>query len=223
MRYIGLELDSTDGCLAFPLAIDNGLRTLNFPGQGGNPFPNATDFEYPSMATDYYNFYFNHPPIGSEPVSILQAQEGYIFKVDNPDWLVWNEFVADDATTLSANMSFPGRSGDYTVAAHAGMNPPGYGNPVYGYFEPGDPSDEHMHENDLVRGSNVNGSSITGVLNGHIDNERTLRFIVYDTTNGTDYTIERFGIFRILGYNLSAGTPWLLVEFVNWDTSCGQS
>ena len=63
-------------------------------------------------------------------------------------------------------------------------------------------------------------SSVSGVLQGHVDRDRTLRVILYDGIDGNTVRISGFAVFRIVGFNTSQG--WLIAEFVRLDESCGQ-
>jgi hypothetical protein len=52
-----------------------------------------------------------------------------------------------------------------------------------------------------------------------------LRLPLWNTGDGGNgrYTISDFAIFRIIGYGTTVGEgDWLLLEFVSYDTSCGQ-
>lgn len=230
MRLIGFDLEATDGCTGFPIAVHEGVRSVTAPNTGSNPFPNANQFEYPSPPPEY-QYFFNHTP----DTPLLNASEGDIFKVQNGfgegnfGWLQWNEYVNQGAGTLDGSLTWPGNSDDYTSVAN-GQPTPGFPHPVYGFIENGDPSDTDMHVGDWVTAGpgSVAGSGVDTVLNGHIDNERTLRLIVWNNAQGQGsngrYQISGFAIFRLLGYRLNQGQggSWILAEFIRWDDSCGQ-
>lgn len=232
MRITGLNLVSTNGCTGFPIAVHEGVRSASYPGQGGTPFPAASQFDAPTnLPPDYYNYYFNHTP----DTPLLQATEGDVFKIQNGfgsgnfGWLKWNQYVNSSEVTLDGSLSWPGNSDDYTTNA-PGQTPPGFPHGVYGFIEAGDPSDVDMNVNDWVAAGvgSVNSNGVRQTLDSHVANERTLRLIVWDTFDGTGtngrYHISRFGIFRLLGYNLDQGQgdSWILAEFIRWDESCGQ-
>ena len=71
------------------------FRSLNEPGTGSNPYPDASEFTYPNPAPAY-NIFVNH----QDDIPLRSAQEGYLFKLDTSRmrWLVWNTInVANDA------------------------------------------------------------------------------------------------------------------------------
>ncbi|MCP4416220.1 MAG: hypothetical protein GY805_06340, partial [Chloroflexi bacterium] len=102
----------------------------------------------------------------------------------------------------------------------------GFANVVRGYIEPGDPTDQALHIGDWMANStgNINSSAIREQVEAHIDLGRTLRLPIWNNTAGFGitgrYQASQFGIFRLIGYNLTSG--WLLLEFIDHDTSCGQ-
>jgi len=174
-------------------------------------------------------------------VPLTQTTPGDIFRVQNGfgagnfGWLVWNIGVDANANTLTNSLTWPGDSTDYTPCTIGPGCPPGAGIPgsgfdynVPGYIEPFDPTDQTLHIGDWVAGSTgvVNATSVNEQLNEHIDLERTLRLPMWnnviDTGTSINFQNAQFGIFRLIGYNLSLPSPWLLLEFVNYDTSCGQ-
>ena len=203
MRVTGLNLQPTNGCSAFPIGVDEvNFRSLNEPGTGSNPYPDASEFTYPNPAPAY-NIFVNH----QDDIPLRSAQEGYLFKLDTSRmrWLVWNTTVSNDSTTLNHSLSWPGDSEDY---------------PTYGFYEPGDPTDQSLNIGDYVAVSSGTTSSVSGVLQGHVDRDRTLRVILYDGIDGNTVRISGFAVFRIVGFNTSQG--WLIAEFVRLDESCGQ-
>ncbi len=225
----------TDGCAGFPIAVHEGIRSLT-DVDGGNPFPDASDFGYPDPKKDtppsYEDFYRNVPQ-----VPLRDAEEGYIFKMYNGfgtgnfGWLQWNTGRPVSATTLGESLAWPGDSTNYVdhgdSAIHAAT--PLYPYIVRGYVEPTDPLDTALHIGDYIAANtgNINDVKVKNVLNEHIDladSGRTLRVIVWDEAkdpgaNGM-YRISGFVIAKLRGYNLSQS--WILAEFVRWDESCGQ-
>ncbi len=205
MRVTGLNLEPTKGCNAFPIGVDEvNFRSVSAPGgTGANVFPAATDFTYPNPAPNY-NFFVNH----QDDSPLRSAQEGYLFKLDTSRmrWLVWNTInVANDSATLNHSLDWPGDSEDY---------------PTYGYYEPGDPTDESLNIGDYVAVSAASTGSVNDVLEEHVDRERTLRVVLYDLEDSNTVRISGFAVFRIVGFNTSQG--WLIAEFVRLDESCGQ-
>ena len=117
----------------------------------------------------------------------------------------WNTALTDDVATLNHSLDWPGDSEDY---------------PTYGYFEPGDPTDDTLNVNDYVAISTATTGSVSTVLEDHVDFERTLRVILYDSEDSGTVHISGFAVFRIIGFNTSQG--WLIAEFIRLDESCGQ-
>lgn len=229
----------TNGCDAFPIAVHKGIRSVTPPGTGtAFDYPNANDFTYPGSNRPTYQEFFNNVPDQDLP----SAQPGYVYKIYNGSgqgnfgWLTWNQALPSNANTLTDSLNWPGNSTDYNDYNIGGNTGPIDGwndpDPVYiplGYIEPGDVTDQSLHEGDFVAGDNgiSNSINVRNALNEHIDLERTLRVIVWDTAtaNGNNAVyhidpLQGFAVFRLIGYNLSQN--WILAEFVRWDDSCGQ-
>lgn len=223
--------DVTAGCAAFPIAIPFGSRSVTPPGMGVNPYPNANEFDYPPLPPSYESF-VNH----ADNVPLAQAEEGSVYKVTNgPDvgnfaWLVWNVGINPTAQTLANSLTWPGDSTDYSDHGDGGTILPGFSHVVRGYVEPDDPTDTTLHIGDWVASNtgSANAVAVREALNKHIDLGRTLRLLVWeeslDSGSRRQYRVAGFALFRIHGYRLSQGDdgPWLLFEFIRWDTSCGQ-
>ncbi len=170
------------------------------------------------------------PLLDATPGDIFRVQNG--FGSGNFSWLVWNIGISADANTLEHSLTWPGDSMDYTQCSGpgcpGGAGVPGSGFPynVRGYIEPGDPTDQALHIGDWIAASSgsVTASTVQTQLQTHIDLGRTLRLPVWDTSTGTGsngrFQTSQFAIFRLLGYNILE--EWLLLEFVGFDTSCGQ-
>ncbi|MBK8906061.1 MAG: pilus assembly protein [Anaerolineaceae bacterium] len=233
MRITGTSQNATNGCSAFPIAVEEGVRSVTDPALGGsNPYPN--NFSYPSNPP-VYNSFVNH----RDDVPLLQAQEGDVFRIwngagsGNFGWLVWNLGVSANANTLANSLSWPGDSTNYSPCSGPGcpqggtVPGSGFNHPVKGYIEPGDPTDQALHIGDWVAGSTgtVNSSDVRTILQGHVDLDRDLRVVVWRvpaTGTGTNvrYQISGFAIVRLIGYNVPDN--WILAEFKRWDDSCGQ-
>ena len=234
MRMESSQVETTNGCDAFPIAIHEAIRSVLPPGDSSdaqNRWPTTfkhfvtspSPFPYPDP--NYYSF-VNHRP--NEPLQ--DAKEGYIYKIQNGTgpgnfgWLGWNG-CSNDSTALEASLTWPGNSRDYTPLPG---NCPVYGTPrVSGFVEMGDPTDREMHIGDYIATSTgtINSSGARKTLEEHIVLNRQLRMIVYADTNGQGgsnaaYKIKRFAIFRIIGHNLPES--WIMAEFIRWDSSCGQ-
>lgn len=207
MRVTGINIEQTRGCDAFPIGVNEvNFRSLTNP-DGSNPYPNSSDFTYPFNPPDY-EFFVNHET--NKP--IRSAQEGYLFKFDAATfkWLKWNTlYLPDDVTALTHSMDWPGDSQDYDT---------------YGYYEPGEGADgdKSLNIGDYVAVSTATMSDITGILQKHVDRERTLRVVLYDSVEaGTgNIHISGFAVFRIVGFNTSQN--WMIAEFLWMDESCGQ-
>ncbi|MCP4423395.1 MAG: hypothetical protein GY803_02780, partial [Chloroflexi bacterium] len=185
---------------------------------------------------DYADFLANVPD-----VSLRNAEEGYIFRVFNGfgsgnfGWLLWNIGRPSSASVLADSLTWPGDSTDYTNHGDIQIAPatPHYTHIVRGYVEPTDATDIAMHIGDWVAANagSVNAATVRDALASHIDlaaEGRTLRLLIWDESdvagNNGRYRISGFGLFQLHGYSMSqsGGGSWLLLEFIGWDTSCGQ-
>ena len=218
-------IDQTAGCTAFPIGINEAARSVTAPGTGSNPYPDGADFSYPSNPPIYASF-LDH----QEDVLLLNATPGDIFRVQNGfgsgnfGWLVWNTGIVPNAATSVNSLTWPGDTLDYTDHTDGGTAVPGSGfaHVVRGYIEPGDPTDHALHIGDWLAAStgSINSSAIRDAVNEHIDLERTLRLPIWNNSSGSQYQTAQFAIFRIIGYSITE--DWLLLEFVDFDASCGQ-
>lgn len=225
----------SNGCDGFPIAVHEGVRSLTDVG-GGNPYPDARDFDYPDPPPEYADFYKN-----ISQVPLRDAKEGYIYKVHdgfgsgNFGWLLWNEGRPASANTLADSLSWPGDSIDYSDHGDHSISPatPLYPHIVRGYVEPTNALDTALHVGDWVAANtgSVNANAVRDALASHVDlanSGRTLRLLVWDDAeqqgNNGRYKIIGFIVVKLHGYSLSQneGGSWILVEFVRWDTSCGQ-
>jgi hypothetical protein len=236
MRQVGLaNLEPTDGCDAFPIAIEEGIRSVNGPPNASVPgsYPLANTFDNDNPPT-YYDF-----PYHVDDKPLLEAKEGYVYYIfdgfgaGNFGWLNWNEYVSANAQTLEDALIWPGNSKDYTTVIPGGP-PPGWPHRFPGFLEYGDPTDSAMHIGDRVHANTglSNASGVREQLDNHIDGNRILRLIIWryeedgfgGTGNQAWYRIVRFGLFRLQGYKVTNSGPgsWILAEFIRWDDSCGQ-
>lgn len=225
MRIAGLSLNVTDGCTAFPIAVHEGVRSVTQA-----LYPASSDFDNPNPPD--YNMFPAHTP----DVPLLQAEEGDLYLIQNGfgsgnfGWLSWNEYIAANANSLQNSLTWPGDSNDYTDHGDGGQAAPGFGHVVRGFIENGDPTDTTLNIGDWVTANtgSVNANGVRNTLNDHIGPGRTLRVIIWNNaasqgSNGR-YQISGFAVFRLHGYSLNQGgqPSWILAEFINWDTSCGQ-
>lgn len=226
MRISGLNVEQSNGCAAFPIALHQSIRSISGP-TGSSPYP--TNFEFPTDPPTYDEF-VNHTPA----MPLETASEGTIFLVtrgfnqSNFGWLVWNQGITPDANTLSNSLTWPGNSVDYNNYGDAGVPAAAdYPYVVRGYAEPGDNTDTELQIDDWVAASGAQLPEIAAAVQDNIRKERDLRLITWTQNNPTlgtngHYKIDRFAVFKIRGYGNSAGDEWLLLEFVRWDDSCGQ-
>jgi hypothetical protein len=220
-----LENKPTLNCTASPIALGDSARSVTAPGTGSNPYPDAADFEYPASPPAYSSF-ANHV----DNLPLMAAETGTLYKLSNGfgssdfGWLVWNTGISASATTLGNSLTWPGNATDYTNYGDGGTAVPGssFANVVRGYIEPGDPTDQTLHVGDWIAAYTgvVSDTAVTDPLQTQIDLGRTLRLPVSNNNSSTQYQASRFGLFRLIGYNLSDN--WLLLEFVQWEDSCGQ-
>lgn len=227
---------ATNGCSAFPIAVEEGGRSL---GEEGNQFPVFDNSTYPQAGPDApaLSDFPNHR-IG---IPMRDAEEGYLYYLHDGagtggfGWLVWNEYISPNANVLADNLTWPGRSNDYSTVIN-GNAPPGFAHNVYGYIEHGDPTDTSLHIGDRVTQytGSVNSNEVRNTMRDHVDRGRTIRVIVWreGLTGGTGsnawYEVVGFAVVRLHGYSLSQGNggnqsgSWILAEFIRWDDSCGQ-
>lgn len=226
------EANAGNGCSAFPIAVEYGIRSLTDVG-GGNPYPDEGDFDYPASPPAYNEFYINVPQ-----TPLAEAREGYIYLVQdgsgfgNFGWLAWNNGINPSDQTLVDSLSWPGNSTNYADNGDSGQPAtPLYPHVVQGYVNPIDNLDLAMHIGDWVAASTGanNSNNVRDQLENHIDlNGRQLRLVVWDEAQGSGvnskYHIKGFIIAKLHGYRLDqgGGDSWILVEFIRWDTSCGQ-
>jgi hypothetical protein len=233
MRTFANEASSSAGCNAFPIIVQEGLRSVLPPGVGTPGGQNSwpTRFDYPSPEPNYNSFVNHEPDRGFN-----EAREGYVFKILNGTgngsygWLAWNG-CANSATDLREALRWPGNSTNYTPqSGNCSQYYPG--DRVLGYVEPGDPTDRSLHIGDWVKTStgSISSNGVDTQLNEHITLRRQLRLIVYEVhDNGSGnhllYQIKRFVIMRLIGYKLNQGSgepSYIMAEFIRWDDSCGQ-
>ena len=223
MRKNGVEDVVTEGCTAFPIAVDENIRSVAENTDAENRW--RTDFDYPSPPPNYLS-YIDHRP----EISFLEAREGYLYNIQNgassggKGWLAWNECVGS-ATDLQGSLEWPGNSNDHTPIPGSCNGGPKF----EGFMEAGDNTDLDMHVDDWVAVStgNINSGPGRDILQDHMEIGRNLRVIVYNQTNGqtgsnSAYLISRFAIMRLIGYRLSGNESFIMAEFIRWDNSCGQ-
>lgn len=234
MRISGLNVEASEGCSAFPIALgQGGIRSLTGPGTGSDPYPEASEFDYPVTPPIYQQFVRHQPSISLDD----NTTEGTIFKFtkgtanNNYSWLSWNQLITPGEAVLANSLQWPGDSADFSNHGDTGTNHPEYGYVVRGYSEPGNVINTELHVEDRVPISPVQlGSDITfGIanqpLNENISRGRDLRLMVFNNIEGgtNSVIVDRFGIFKVRGYgNAGAADEWLLIEFIRWDDTCGQ-
>ncbi len=218
-------LDNTQSCTAFPIAVDENIRSVSTNSTAENQW--RTDFDYPSPIPNYYSF-ANHVP----NVPLLDAQEGYVYNIQNgassggKGWLAWNLCMSADANALTNSLTWPGNSSDYNPSGGKCVADGEVMDKFPGFMEVGDNRDKSMNNGDWVAIStgNANTNSVLDALETHIDFDRTLRVIVYEDASFSPaaYRISRFALMRLIGYKMSGGDTFLMAEFIRWDDSCGQ-
>jgi len=216
--------DYTQSCTAFPIAIDESIRSVSINTSAENQW--RTDFDYPFPAPDYHSF-VDHIP----EVSLLGAKPGYVYNIQNGassggrGWLAWN-VCSSSGHDLADSLTWPGNSNDYTPSGGLCSANGEVIDKFPGFMEVGDNSDKNMNTGDWVAIStgNINTNSVLDALETHIDFNRTLRVVVYDDASFSPaaYRIGRFALMRLIGYKMSGGDTFLMAEFIRWDVSCGQ-
>jgi len=238
MRVIGFTNEVTDGCSAFPIAVNTLIKSVNPPGSPTDPFPDKKDFGNgnPLPLPEYQDF-----PLHKPGVPMINAKEGTLYLIKNGfgsgnfGWLRWNQGRPDDANTLRDSLTYPGNSKDYSeVNGGQGVNCPicPASGRTNGYVNVNDETDTNMSVNDVVAANtgNVNSKGVRDALSapmtGLITTGNLIRIIIWDEAyqqgNSGAYRIEGFAIFRLHGYNLSGNPSWILGEFIRMDYSCGQ-
>ncbi|GAB4268213.1 MAG: hypothetical protein Kow0080_10950 [Candidatus Promineifilaceae bacterium] len=241
MRISGLEIEQTNGCSAFPIAVEDGIRNVTQA-----TFP--TNFDYPTGSNiptldDYPN-----TPKDASSYDLRNAKEGVLFFIrqgsgsGNFGWLRWNQAINPSAGTLSDSLTWPGDSTDYSDHGDGGNFNliAGWGGNYIprGYVEPGDPTDQSLNVGDWVAAStgavaSVGSTNCNGAngcpMKELVDKNSAIRVIVWSADDPAQtgvndrYLISGFVVMRIVGYHLSnGGGSWVLAEFVRWDESCGQ-
>ena len=207
-----LSDNSATGCTAFPITIHEGIRSVTAPGTGSVPYPNAAEFDYPAAPPSYTSFMDHQadvPLLNATPGDLFLVQNG--FGSGNFGWLAWNAGIVPSANTLANSLTWPGDSSDYTDhISDPGFSVIGSGftHVVRGYIEPGDPADQGLHTGDWLAAStgSLSNTAVQTALNEHIDLGRTLRLPIWDNANSSGngrYQVTQFGIFRIIGYNIT--------------------
>ena len=159
-------------------------------------------------------------PIALYHTTFAGAQPGDIFpdiengvEDGNFGWLAWNDNPdSQTASALADRLTYPGNSTD----------------PVDGYTNPEDPTDHGIDVGDLIWGHTgaVNSNENRALLDDHVDTGRALRIPIWDEAHceggGSEvtYRVWGFAIVRLRGFDLDK--KMISVEFVGWDTSCGQ-
>lgn len=223
----GDPIEQTAGCAAFPITIHEGIRSVTAPGTGSNPYPNPGDFTYPPSPPAYSSFLDHQadiPLLNATPGTIYRVQNG--FGSGNFGWLVWNSGIVPNSATLANSLTWPGDTLDYTDHGDGGtaVSGSGFAHVVRGYIEPGDPTDQALNIGDWVAATtgSINSADVQTQLRAAIDLGYTLRLPIWNNTANGQYQTAQFAIFRLVGYSLSQSGPWLLLEFIDFDTSCGQ-
>lgn len=234
------SFDPTQSCAAFPIAVSSGIRSVTSPGDPSNPYPNSSEFEYPTLLPNYDQFIYH-----TENVSLDMADAGTLFKVSrgfdfaagNFGWLKWNLGITGingsgllgETAVLSNSLTWPGDSVDYANHADPGsVAADGIPHVVRGYVKPGDATAQNLQVEAWVSASPAQLPEVAAAVNQLIDDPPVLRMIVFDESDAGfgpygSYTIQRFALFKIIGYgNSAAEDEWLLLEFMGWDGSCGQ-
>lgn len=237
---------TTNGCTAFPIAIEEGVRSVR-PQIGNQPstFPAPNWFSYykGEPQDDPPPVYEDFP--GNEPdIPFTSARPGYIYKIFNGTgsgnfgWLNWNQYVQANTPHLIGSLTWPGNSDNYTSDAGNPIPPgtnPLTGQPfehgVYGFINVADDEDTDMHIGDWIAANPGINSAAWSTMDVHIERGRALRLIVWKngaggSGNNDAYQISRFAVMRLIGYRSNNGGggegAGILAEFVSWDDSCGQ-
>ncbi len=217
---LATTVTQSTGCNGvYPLAIEENARSIL-----REEF-NSLAFTRPSSAPSY-NSFSGHV----ENRELSAGREGYLYHLNFANA---GPHQQRQVALLKWNGGTPPPPSDYLVRTL--QYPGASGDPVYGYVEPGDQFDRDLHRGDVVARAPGSAASLltNSVLNptiyNHISTERTLRVPLWNAlTDDNDdaapgdtiIQITGFAIFRIRGYGSSG--PWLLLELMRLDDSCGQ-
>ena len=217
--------NQTEGCAAFPLAVDEVRRSVN-PSIYTLTITPTT--RYPATNFPTYPQIEQNGHAAEHPLSNL-ANEGdvFLFKGEgratfNFTWLQWNTDTSctgcTPATTRLVNSwAWPGNSLSATL----------------GFHHANDWTDTSLNIGDMVAVSAAPGSdaAVVTALRSYVDRNRTIRIMLWKEAEsgtipgGADYIrVSKFVNVRLLGFNYSntAANRWVLLQFVSYDTSCGQ-
>ena len=235
MRILPLDLDTTGGCTAFPIAVHEGVRSVYPPGQGSgsNTFPSQNDYHNSSPKPTYAQIGGNN----ISDVPLEDAKAGYLYKIQNGagagtfGWLRWNTGISASSGNLGNSLTWPGDAIDYEDHGDGGQAIDPFTHVVRGYINPYDSTDYQINIGDwvTVNTGSVNSNGVRTLINEHIDRDRYLRVLIWGGNptgqgNNTLFQILGFAVFKLHGHNLTQGngSSWILAEFYRWDTMCGQ-
>lgn len=230
MRVVGFKHEA-DTCDAFPIAVHEGIRSVNAPGSGSNPFPEPNEFGPGSPVARYTSYAADHVA----DVPWADAKEGAVYKIKNGfgsgnfGWLRWNQGRPDDANTLKDSLTWPGDNNNYLEPVSGGSGlPAGCAHDrVLGYVNPRECTSTQLEIGSWIAANtgNVNSSQVRSTLNSHISSKnRQLRVVVWDDSyeqgNYGEYRVAGFAVVQLLGYNLTGSNSWILVRFVKDSSDC---
>jgi hypothetical protein len=160
-------------------------------------------------------------------------------------WLRWkgyssemcsDEPSADSSNILGSSLAYPGNSTACDIIDEGG---PKEEECWRGYLNPNDTDKDHecydqeddyqLNVDDYIWGSTgaIGANSVTTVLDEHIERERILRIVIWDTFSmgggGSNimYRVYGFALVKLLDYDTGGKT--ITGIFLGWDNSCGQS
>ncbi len=146
----GTEWDNTEGCSAFPIAVDQSIRSVSTNSTAANQW--RTDFDYPTSPSPDYDSFGDH----ISDIPLLDAKPGYVYNIQNgassggKGWLAWNQCNATSASYLQASLTWPGNSKDYNpLGGLCNLNGEQMDR-FSGFMEFGDNTDKSMHVDDWV-------------------------------------------------------------------------
>lgn len=221
--------DNTTSCTAFPIALNENAISVNPPEFGSNEYPDDIEFDYPVTPPSYDSF-ISHKP----NMPLAQANEGYIFRLYDGTgtgdfgWLRWNEGRPDSDEVLRDSISWPGNNFDYKNHGYTTLFPATSLFPwiVDGFVNSADHTDISLGVDDWIlrKSAAITSTIVQEKLNEHIDKNRTLQLVIWNESNSDSYRMAKVGLFRLVGYHIDAvkESSWLALEFVGWDTACGQ-
>lgn len=189
---------------------------------------------YPITGWLYTPLTYKKTPHAGDTLEHAQQGDRFHLREDAGEgsmgWLAWHEVQQipcdpgnpNNVPNLEDALTYPGTS----MTAEDGC--------WRGYIAPGDDGlpaeqqDRDMNVGDWVWTSTGNMQAVADIVQGHVDDKRLLRVVIYDYHNGGEgqnkqYHIARFALVYLKKVDTTASPKYIEAEFYGWDNSCGQA